>query len=321
VDQGILNCTNPQCMMEFPVIDGIPIIVPDVRTYVAYNVLPLLKRDDLYKSIESIIGDCTGPGSPFNLNRQHLSSYGFDHYGDFDPEEPVNPAMPPGTVLNTIKKANKLYNGRPKGIIIDMGCSVGRTTFELSEKYDQPVIGVDLNFGMLKSAAKILTQGLFAYPKRRTGVVFENKCFGVDFKKKQNIDFWACDAMNLPFRDRTFSFAFSFNLLDCVSDPLMLLMETGRIMKKSSHVILTSPYDWSENATSFEGWIGGHSQRSEQNGDPEKIFKTLFSSKTKNILCEHLKIINEASNIPWSVRLHDRSCAHYYLHMTELEKI
>jgi len=127
--------------------------------------------------------------------------------------------------------------------------------------------------------------------------------------------------MNLPFRKNTFSFGLSFNLLDCVSNPVMLLSEIARIMKKDSRFILTSPYDWSQSATAFEGWIGGHSQRSEHMGDPEKIFKTLFSSKTNKALCENLEITKEEFNIPWSVRLHDRSAVQYFLHMAELKKI
>ena len=206
VDQGILTCTNPNCMMEFPIIDGIPIIVSDLRTYITHNVLPILKRDDLCSSIESIVGDCNGPDSPFNTQRQYLSSYGFDHYGDFDSKNSENKGIKPGSILNAQQKAFKLYGKKPDDMIIDMGCSVGRTTFELSEKYDLPVIGIDLNFGMIKKASNILNQNVFSYPKRKTGVVFENKNFPVKFRKKHNVDFWVCDAMNLPFKNNCFSF-------------------------------------------------------------------------------------------------------------------
>lgn len=321
VDQGILTCTNAQCMMEFPIIDGIPILVEDVRTYVANNVLPILQRNDLPPLIESIVGDCTGPGSLFNTARQHLSCYGFDHYGDFDPVEPENPAMKPGSILTIFEKALQLPHAAPDEMIIDMGCAVGRTSFELAEVHDLPVLGIDLNFGMLKSATQILNNNRYVYPKRKTGVVFETRQFPVHFPRRDKVDFWVCDALNLPFKNNSFSFGLSFNLLDCVPNPVMLLMETTRIMKKNSDIILTTPYDWSEGATPYENWVGGHSQRTAYRGDPEKIFKTLFSSTNdRAALCKEIKITTEIADIPWSVRLHDRSMVHYFLHMTGLKK-
>ena len=321
MDQGILTCTHAQCMMEFPIIDGIPILVEDVRTYVANNILPILQRNDLTPLIESIVGDCTGPGSLFNTTRQHLSCYGFDHYGDFDPAEPENPSMKPGSILTIFEKALQLPHTIPDEMIIDMGCGVGRSSFELAEVHDFPVLGIDLNFGMLRSATQIFKDNQYTYPKRKTGVVFETRQFPVHFPRKDQVDFWVCDALNLPFKNNSFSLGLSFNLIDCVPNPVMLLREIARVMKKNSNIILTSPYDWSEGTTPYENWVGGHSQRSKFKGDPEKIFKTLFASTNDTpALCEGMEIMAEIADLPWSVRLHDHSMVHYFLHMVHLRK-
>ena len=85
--EGILVCTNEQCQSEFPIIDGIPIIIADLRTYVTQHLFSILNRDDLSKSIESLLGDCAGPASTLDLQKQALSAYGYDHYGDLDPDE------------------------------------------------------------------------------------------------------------------------------------------------------------------------------------------------------------------------------------------
>lgn len=64
--EGILACPNPQCLHEYPVIDGIPILISDLRAYITQNIIPLLKRSDLSSTMESLLGDCCGPGSAFD---------------------------------------------------------------------------------------------------------------------------------------------------------------------------------------------------------------------------------------------------------------
>jgi SAM-dependent methyltransferase/uncharacterized protein YbaR (Trm112 family) len=318
VDQGIITCTHPACMMEYPIIDGIPILVCDVPGYIRTNLLQILKRTDMAQEIESIIGDCTGPDSVFHSDRQHLSSYGFDHYGQFDPDEPENPAMPPGAVRAILDHVFELMPRSPGGVIIDFGCSMGRTTFELAEKYKTPVLGVDLNFGMLKCAADILKSNRFNYPRRKNGVVFENRSFPVEFSQKGQVDFWVCDVLAMPFQPDLFSFGLGLNLLDCLSDPMGFFLQTARVLKPDAQLILTSPYDWAPSATPFEGWIGGHSQRSPYQGDPEKVFRTIFSSPSP--VAGRFQIVQEQKNLPWAVRLHDRSIIQYLVHMVQLKK-
>ena len=80
----MLLCTS--CMREYPIIDGIPVIVPDVRGHLAASILHVLWRDDLPEVIESLLGDCCGPGSAYDLSRQYLSTYSWGHYHDLDPD-------------------------------------------------------------------------------------------------------------------------------------------------------------------------------------------------------------------------------------------
>jgi hypothetical protein len=81
VIEGVLVCSNRECMGEYPIIDGVPIIVSDLRTYVSQNIMPILSRSDLSETMETLLGDCCGPGSAFDSHRQHVSTYAFDHYG------------------------------------------------------------------------------------------------------------------------------------------------------------------------------------------------------------------------------------------------
>ena len=319
--EGILVCPNKQCLSEYPVIDGIPIIVADLRSYVSQNIISVLRRYDLTDTMESLLGDCFGPGSAFNAQRQHLSTYCFDHYGDLDPEESKDSSVSPGSVLRVLNQGLSAVNDKAYGPVIDIGCSVGRTAFELAGAFDEIVLGVDLNFDMLKTATSILDKARLIYPRRRTGIVFDRREFPAVFERANNVDFWVCDASALPFADESFSFALSLNVLDCVWSPYDHLKELARILKHEASALISTPYDWTANATPVESWLGGHSQRSENRGSSEIMLRSLLARGGHPNAIEELEIVSEEEKIPWSMRLHDRSFMEYPVHMIAVRKI
>ena len=319
IREGILICTHAQCLSEYPVIDGIPVIVPNLRTYISQNVLPVLSRDDLTAPMESLLGDCFGPGSAFDSQRQYLSTYAFDHYGDLDPEEAQRPFATPGSIVKLLRRGFASMDRVVRGPVIDLGCAVGRTTFELADLCDEIVLGVDLNFGMLKTAAFIPETGCVSYPRRRGGIAFDRRRFPAAFEKADHCDFWVCDATALPFADQQFSAAASLNILDCVWSPYDHLKELARILLPGGAAALSTPYDWTANATPVEAWLGGHSQRSEPKGASPAVLRSLLSGGGHPHAIEELKVVSE-EDAPWTLRLHDRSMMKYLVHLMVIQK-
>jgi SAM-dependent methyltransferase/uncharacterized protein YbaR (Trm112 family) len=319
ITEGILVCSHPQCRSEFPVIDGIPIIVTNVRTYISQNVFPILSRNDLTDTMESLLGDCFGPGSAFDSQHQHLSTYVFDHYGDRDPEEKPALSVVPGSIVKLLERGLFAISHTAKGPVIDMGCAVGRTTFELAQTFNEIVLGIDMNFGMLKIAAAILETGHVSYPRRRGGIVFERRRFPALFEKAKNCDFWVCDATALPFSGETFSVGISLNILDCVCSPYDHMKELSRILMPGGSAVMTTPYDWTATATPVEAWLGGHSQRSDHKGASPAVLRSLFSGGGHPHSMEELELISE-EDIPWTLRLHDRSVMEYLVHLMVMRK-
>ena len=78
-----------------------------------------------------------------------------------------------------------------KGPLLDLGCSVGRVTYELAMAAPQElVLGVDLNFTMLRFARSLQKDGLATYPRKRVGVVYDRHT--IEFPKAieaSNVDF------------------------------------------------------------------------------------------------------------------------------------
>lgn len=268
--EGQLLCENPRCRREYPIIDGIPLLIRDLRSYLANNEASVLRRDDLSLNIESVLGDCTGPSSAFNSTRQQLSSYVWDHYGDFDPSE-CNSATAPGSMLNCLRSALDLAEFRPSGdqAILDLGCGPGRSSFEMAQRFNRPVLGIDLHYPMLKIASALTRDQNLCYSRRKVGLVYERCEFNVKLERPELVDFWACDATALPFKAETFSAAISLNLLDCIHSPIEMLMSLDKALVANAPAIVACPYDWSESATSVESWLGGHSQRTPDGGSSE----------------------------------------------------
>jgi SAM-dependent methyltransferase/uncharacterized protein YbaR (Trm112 family) len=310
VQEGILHCTGDHCRQEFPIINGIPIIVPDVARYLADNLWHITARDDLPSTIETLIGDAAGQGSAYDSTRYHISSYAFDHWAEFDPEETARQS-PPGAVARCLNAGLDLLGDGLDGPAIDIGCSVGRSSFVLAGRVSGLVLGVDLNFSMLRLARRVLTEGEIVYPRRRIGLVYDRRDFEVPNDGADRMDFWVCDAMALPFRGGQFGAFSALNVLDCVPDPRAVLTGIGAVLGPNGAGVLATPYDWSANATQPHGWIGGHSQRGMGRGAGEPLLRGLLTQAGGT----GLLLAGEVTDFPWHVRLHERSTVSYSTHV------
>jgi SAM-dependent methyltransferase/uncharacterized protein YbaR (Trm112 family) len=317
--EGALHCSNPNCLREYPIIDGIPLLVANIRQYITDNILPIYARRDLSDFTEGMLGDCCGPNSALDQSRQHLSSYVWDHYGEFDLTRPHQDPVA-SSAVQSLSEALQLSGAAPDGPALDFGCSAGRSSFELAARGQRLVLGVDLHFPMLRLAGEVLRKEIVRYPRRRTGLVYDWREFPVRFPGSEQVDFWACDATALPFPSGAFALAVGLNVLDCVSNPRELLVSLSQALKPAGKVLLTCPYDWSPGATPLENWLGGHSQRSQLAGAPDAILRAILTPGAHSWNVPGLKLIAERDRLPWNVRLHDRSTMRYEAHLLIAER-
>lgn len=315
--EGTLRCPSPFCQREYPILDGIPLLISNLRSYVAGAIDQINAREDLDAATESLLGDCCGPGSSYDATRQHLSTYAWDHYGDLDPLETGEPR--PGSLLRVLERGLELAGEIPEGPILDLGCAVGRSSFALAGKGDRLVLGADLSFSMLRLASRVLRQGRVRYPRRRVGIVYDRREFPASFPSAEKVDFWGCDAVDLPFSERTFAAVVGLNVLDCVASPHALLASLPRFLIPGGKAILSTPYDWSPGATPIEAWLGGHSQRSETAGASEPVLRALLTPGAHPASIEGLRIVAEDRDLPWRVRLHERSSVEYRVDLVVIE--
>lgn len=347
VVEGMLHCPNPLCRREFPIIDGVPVIVGPLRTYLQEAQAFVTARDELSAEVESALGDCLGPGSAFDVARSQPGSYAWDHWADLDPAEPkvAEGGFPrPGAALRLLARGLALADGGAgvgagasaggsggtstststseppptsrAALALDVGSSTGRVTFALAERTGGLALGVDMHMGMLRLAQRVLLRGEVSYARRRTGVAFDRRRFAVALEAAPRVDFWACDAMALPLPRGSIGLAAALNVLDCVRSPRDLLASLGRVLAPGAALVLATPYDWSTSATPIEGWIGGHSQRGPGSGAPEPVLRALLDpSGPDGFRVPGLALAAEDTDVPWHVRLHDRAAVLYRAHL------
>jgi len=318
--EGVLLCPSASCMREHPIIDGIPIIVDDIRSQMQSQMSQITIRDDLSPFMESLLCDCLGPGSEYERNQYHLSTYGRGHWGDLDPDDPL-PAERGLAAL--LARGIDLLPAAPSGVWLDVGCSVGRASVEMAARTGDLVLGIDLNMGMLRVARRAAREGRVVHPLRRGGIVYHRRDFAVDAEARLGagrVEFWACNAMALPFANDAFAGALSLNVLDCVPSPVGHLMELGRVIAPGAHAVISSPYDWSSNATPLESWIGGHSPRSHSGGDSVSEMHRVISDQAPAGASTRMVIASEQVAVPWHVYVHHRATMNYQVHLVVARK-
>lgn len=316
--EGVLVCSSPACQCEYPIVDGVPIITADVRAHVAGQLPSLYARADLSPVLDGLLGDCAGPGSQFVQRRHELSSYARGHYGDHDPDLP---APREGSLAALVDTTLALLASPPRGAWLDLGCSVGRATFELAARTDDLVLGVDLNLAMLAVARRVLLTGQVTHPLRRVGIVHDPRSFAVDLRHRDRVDFWACDVLALPLADGAVDGVVSFNVADCVPSPLAHLIEIGRVLRPGGEVALTTPYDWSTGATAIESWLGGHSQRGPARGESAAEMRRVLSDRVPREVDPGLRLHAEREAVPWHVYVHARATMCYQVHALVARRI
>jgi SAM-dependent methyltransferase/uncharacterized protein YbaR (Trm112 family) len=315
--EGVLVCPERLCRREHPIVDGIPVVVADLVSWASHQLDAVLRRDDLTHFAESLLGDAAGPGSELDRERMNLSGYGRGHWGDLDPQDPVEPEASLARLLDT---ALDLLDEPPRGVWLDAGCAVGRGTLELARRTGDLAVGVDLSFAMLRVAERVRREGRAVVPLRRVGVVYERREIAVADVPAERLSLWCTDAAALPFPDGAFAGALSLNVLDCVASPLGHLLELGRTLAAGAPALLTTPYDWAPNATSFEQWLGGHSQRGDAGGSSAQELRRILSPGAAAGLDTGLVVTAERDRVPWRVYANERSSVDYAVHLLRLAR-
>lgn len=144
---------------------------------------------------------------------------------------------------------------------LDLGCAVGRSTFELS-RFCAEVVGIDAS-GRFIEAAEALRRGeRLRCAATVEGDIVEHHEVGMpEGSHPERIRFEVGDALNLRADLGSFDRVLAANLVDRVPDPARWLQGLAALVRPGGQLVITSPYTWLEDYTPRAAWLAGGGRR------------------------------------------------------------
>ncbi|MGA1931383.1 5-histidylcysteine sulfoxide synthase [Arcobacter sp. YIC-464] len=144
---------------------------------------------------------------------------------------------------------------------MDLGCSVGRSTFELAKTFDE-VLGIDFSANFINVGVKLKKYDSLVFKVKTEGELFDEK--SVSLKEfdledtKERVTFMQGDACNLKDLYTGYDLIFCSNLIDRLYYPQKFLDDVPNRVNDNGLLVLLSPYTWLEEYTPKKNWLGGY---------------------------------------------------------------
>jgi len=204
---------------------------------------------------------------------------------------------------------------RPRRRALDLGCAVGRASFELARHFDF-VSGIDFSARFIRIAYQLQEKGIIHYQLPEEGEIIsfhEQRLsdFGLE-RLGEKIEFFQGDAHNLKPQFTNYDLVLAANLLDRLYDPSRFLGSIHHRIDPNGLLVLTSPYTWLEEFTKKPNWIGGIRRA----GEP---FTTLEGLQEQ--LGEHFRMLGEPRDVPFVIRETARKFQHTISQVTIWERL
>ncbi|MCG3672054.1 5-histidylcysteine sulfoxide synthase [Aliarcobacter butzleri] len=130
---------------------------------------------------------------------------------------------------------------------LDLGCCVGRTSFELAKIYDE-VLGIDFSANYINIGVKLKLYDFVNYKIKKQDKTFEERAISLkDFdleKVKDKVSFMQGDACNLKEIYKDFDLIFYSSLIDKLYYPKKFLEDVSRRTNKNGFFVFLSSHNW-----------------------------------------------------------------------------
>ncbi|MGQ8366392.1 5-histidylcysteine sulfoxide synthase [Glaciecola sp. 1036] len=209
----------------------------------------------------------------------------------------------------------KQMEDKPKRKALDLGCAVGRASFELAKAFEH-VDGVDFSARFIKVAAAFQESAEIRYTLVDEGELTSfhvQRLSALGLSKAPNIAFMQGDACNLATKYDNYDLIFMGNLLDRVYSPRKVLKIVTERLNVGGILVITSPFTWLTEYTEKNEWLGGYK---------ESTGETLTSTNAlESALAPHFKRVFGPVEIPFVIRETKRKFQHSLSECSVFEKI
>lgn len=145
---------------------------------------------------------------------------------------------------------------------LDLGCSVGRSTFELARHFNE-VIGVDYSHAFIDAANRMQRDG--SHPATRLDEGSATTALKVQVDEcidRSRVSFEQGDAQFIRADIGQFDLVLACNLICRLPEPMRLLRRLPELIKPGGQLFMTTPFTWMEAYTPVPNWLGDGAQDS-----------------------------------------------------------
>ncbi len=209
----------------------------------------------------------------------------------------------------------ELMQNRTVGHALDLGCAVGRASFELARSGFAKVTGLDFSTRFFRLATRMQEEGYLRYAFGEEGEIcsfheISLAHFGLE-DCRERVDFSQADACNLPEKFTGYDLVLAANLIDRLYSPRTFLADIHKRINPGGILVITSPYTWDEAYTKKEEWLGGYRDA----GEPVWGLDGL-----KEALTPHFRLLAEPRDLPFVIRETRRKFQHTLAELTAWER-
>jgi len=323
IKEGYLKCTG--CGTRYPIFFGIPILVDNFCEYLRSNLPIIMELSKKYEQINrKLIADSiflileqvppkerkklfhiSKKQAQIILRKTLNSPYLVNYYGDvssfFHTDHPLYELVNKYKDIvpyRVLEKFMGLHQTIKNDLALEIGCNLGGNLKHLSENA-KFIFGLDVSFLDLFYASCMLRH----VPVKidRYGVnIHKNtsKRMTIVLEPINNLMLIAGKGDNLPFAEESLAIILSCNVFDIIGNPVGLVKEKIRVLKKGGLLLSSDPH-----AFSSDGWRKFKIKKDQ----------TIWE-RTQQILSPRIKILEERDNIPWLIRNYDNMATVYLSH-------
>ena len=193
-----------------------------------------------------------------------------------------------------------------KGRALDLGCAVGRSSFELAKVYEH-VDALDFSERFIQAGEALRSKASLGFSIVEEGGIKQDKVVSLEdlglSDVADRLAFYQGDACNLDNDLKGYDLVTAFNLLCRLPEPEAFLRNLANILNDSGIFAIATPCTWLDEFTPREKWVGAR-----QEGD-----KAVYTfDALQGILSENFTLLMEPVELPFVIRETKRKYQHSF---------
>lgn len=192
--------------------------------------------------------------------------------------------------------AGEVAGRGPHRSALDLGCAVGRASFELARHFDH-VTGVDFSARFIDQGVVLARGDTLRYTIIDEGELVDYRAVKLAELGLEDVAgkvaFSQGDACNLKPQFTGYDFILAANLIDRLYDPAKFLHAVHERLNLGGILMLASPYTWLVEHTPRDKWLGGFKK------DGESWFTR---AALEQLLGAHFEALGAPRDVPFVIR-------------------